>query len=125
MQVIAPPELLELALSWEFEDLFACLKVGDNGPVVLTTTDDQAWVGKAPREGKDTLVVNIVEGAARIVGLTQIPNVDCWVGVIIVGHYELSWVKRIPHHLCFFELYVLIWLLVLSSKVVVHSSRAR
>jgi len=76
MQVIAPLGLLELALGWEFKDLLTSLEIGNNCSIVFAAAHNQAWVREAPREGKDTLVVDVVEGAAGVVRASQIPNID-------------------------------------------------
>lgn len=76
MQIIAPLKLLELTLGREFEDLLASLEIGDDSPVVPATADDKAWVREAPGDGEDTLGVDVIEGTARIVRITQVPDID-------------------------------------------------
>ena len=76
MQMIAPLDLLELTLGREFEDLLASLEIGDHSSVVFATTDNKAWVRETPSHREDTFVVDVIEGATRIFGITQVPNID-------------------------------------------------
>lgn len=122
VEVVAPLNLLVWALSWESEDLFSGLEVGDDGSLVFARADDETRVGEAPGEGQDTAVVNIREGGNWVVRVTKIPNVDGWVLVIVVGDDELGGDLRVPHHLGLSH--GLILSLVLLPKVVVNTRRA-
>jgi hypothetical protein len=74
--VVTPLNVLVLRLSWEFKNLFTCFEVGDDGSVIFSGTDDQTWIGKAPVEGKNTAVVDIMVCLNWIIWITKIPDVD-------------------------------------------------
>jgi hypothetical protein len=46
--------------------------------------------------------VQILEGCCRVLRIPQIPDVEAWVHVIIIGDNELRGNDRVPHHLSLF-----------------------
>jgi len=44
----------------------------------------------------NSIIVNILEGSHRVVRVPQIPNVQKWQLIIIIGHQELSRNFRVP-----------------------------
>lgn len=122
MHLITPSNFLVKSLRWELQYLLTSFEVGNYSAIVLSSTDDETRIRDAPGERKDATVVNVIECGNWVTWVTKIPNIDGRVLVIIVGYDELCWHLRIPHHLCFLWSS---WLLsFLSSKVVIHTSRA-
>ena len=46
--------------------------------------------------------MDVLEGRDGIVGFSQIPDIEAWVLIIIIGNHELSRDLWIPHHTCLF-----------------------
>jgi hypothetical protein len=49
-------------------------------------------------------MVQVLESCNWILGVSQVPNIETWVSVVIVGDHKLGWYKWVPHHLSFFGL---------------------
>ena len=48
--------------------------------------------------------MKILESGYRVLRISQVPNVETWVSIVIVCHNKLCWNKWVPHHLCLFGL---------------------
>ena len=61
--------------------------------------------------------MDVLEGRNWIVGLSQIPNVEAWILIIVITDYKLSRNLRVPHHTCLFRalrLLLLIWIIEIA-----------
>lgn len=88
-------------LSGELKDLLTSLDIGDDSPIILTTTDKQWAVLEVPRETQDTGRVHIIVSGNWVRWITKVPNVECWVVVVIRGCNKLRGNIGWPHELDF------------------------
>ncbi len=42
--------------------------------------------------------MDVLECSNRVVSLSQVPNIEAWILIVIVGDYELGGQIWVPHH---------------------------
>jgi hypothetical protein len=107
-------------VSREFEHDFSGYEISDNSSPILCTRYNEVVIFKAPRHRKNAWLMKVFESFNWILWISEIPNIEPWVSIVIIGDNKLSWYHRIPHHLGLFQLYRLsFWLVRLRIEVVV------
>ena len=42
--------------------------------------------------------MNVLECSHRVGSLAQVPHIEAWILIVIIGNYELCRLLRVPHH---------------------------
>lgn len=90
----------------ELKDDFIGLVVGHHASLVLASGHDQIWIAETPRDGQDASLVDVGVLHDWVLGISEVPDVEAWVLVIVICNHELSGDLRVPHHLDLFALRV-------------------
>jgi hypothetical protein len=124
VQVVRPGHLLKTPFAGgEVLDDFSIFDVQDSSVAVLSRRDHQGRILVAPGHRQDALGVDVLVSGQGVVRVSEVPDIDRWIGVVVIRNHELSWDFWIPHHLGFFGLNCLLFTSLLVfiglSKVVV------
>ena len=103
-ELAGPPDCREAVLGVEFKNSLAGFEISNNCALVLRRAGNEVWVSQTPIDSQNALLVQVLEGCHWVLRVSQVPDVEAGIAVVIRCNNELSGDNRVPNDLRLFGL---------------------